>query len=334
VGIVGILTNPASGKDIRRILSHASRFTNQDKSNIVERIISVLRAMGEHEIYIMPDLDHIGSAAVNRVVSGQKSASKHLHILDMPVENDLTDTLEFVQRMKALGADVIVVLGGDGTSRAAAKVIGTTPMIPISTGTNNVFPEMVEGTIVGMAAAALASNLVAAEACCEPCKRIEIYRDENLIDIALIDLVVSDQIHIGAKALWNTEDISQIVATQCHPATIGFSAMLGCSAIVRATDDFGIMADFTQETPNKKAAMAAGVLAPIHIKNQKIFPLEQDLLLEMGKPGILALDGEREVPFAKGDRFTLRITRQGPRRVNLQRTLELAHAAGLYNYPR
>lgn len=331
MGIVGVLANPASGKDIRRILSHASRFTNQDKSNIVERIVSVLGELGEHEIYVMPDMDRIGSSVVYKLAKEQKSTQQLLHILEMPIENSPADTIRFVSRLNDLGADVLVVLGGDGTSRAAAKAIGTTPMIAVSTGTNNVFPEMVEGTIVGMAAAALASGLVKSDECCEPSKRIEIYRDDKLIDIALIDLVVSSQLSIGAKALWNREDISQVVATQCHPTTIGFSAMIGCSAIVGGSDDFGIMAEFTLDKPNKKAAIAAGVIIPIHIKNQRILPLDQNLSLKMEQPGILALDGEREVPFAAGDEFTLRITRQGPRKVNLKKTLELAHVAGLYN---
>jgi len=41
----------------------------------------------------------------------------------------------------------IVTLGGDGTNRAVAKECGTTPILSISTGTNNVFPSMVEGTV-------------------------------------------------------------------------------------------------------------------------------------------------------------------------------------------
>jgi len=332
MGIVGILANPGSGKDIRRIISHASLFSNQDKSNIVERIISVVGKLGEHDLYIMPDMDHIGSSAVYRIANEKNTAKERLHILEMSIENNLNDTIEFIDQMKKLGANVLVVLGGDGTSRAAAKALGTTPLIAISTGTNNVFPEMVEGTVVGMAAAALASGLVNSEECCESCKRIEIYRDGQLADIALIDLVVSSQTFIGAKALWNMEDISRVVATQCHPATIGFSALIGCNAIVEHADDFGIVADFSMDTPNRKAAIAAGMMIPVHIKNQSILPLKQKLVMKMDKPGILALDGEREIPFEEGDEFTILITRQGPRKVNLKRTLELAHTAGLYKY--
>ncbi len=330
MGTVGILANPASGKDIRRLVSHASLFTNQDKGNIVGRIVSVIAGLGEHDIYVMPDGDNLGPSAVYGLAD-KKNDRQNIHILDMLIENNVNDTIRFVKSMNDLRVDVLVVLGGDGTSRAAAKTIGDIPMIPVSTGTNNVFPEMVEGTVVGMAAAALASGMVRPEECCESCKRIEIYQDEKLVDIALIDLVVSSQNYLGAKALWNVEDISRIVATQCHPATIGFSAMIGCSAIVKRTDDFGIMAEFSLDKPNKKAAMAAGLIVPVHIKNQTKVLLDQNFVIKMERQGTLALDGEREVMFSEGDEFTIRITRRGPKRVNLKKALERAHAAGLYD---
>ena len=41
-----------------------------------------------------------------------------------------------------LGVKCIITLGGDGTNRAVAKGCGDTPIIPVSSGTNNVFPSM------------------------------------------------------------------------------------------------------------------------------------------------------------------------------------------------
>ena len=36
---VGIIANPASGKDIRRLIAHGSVFDNQEKVNIVRRVM-------------------------------------------------------------------------------------------------------------------------------------------------------------------------------------------------------------------------------------------------------------------------------------------------------
>ena len=112
-----------------------------------------------------------------------------------------------------------MVLGGDGTSRAAAKGISTTPLMSISTGTNNVYPAMMEGTVAGMAAAAAALMGEGAKDCCIRDKKISVYVNGELRDIALIDAVVSDDFYAGAKAIWDPERIRRIAVTRCHPAS-------------------------------------------------------------------------------------------------------------------
>ena len=41
---VGIIANPASGKDIRRLVAYGTVFDNQEKVNIVRRLILSLAA--------------------------------------------------------------------------------------------------------------------------------------------------------------------------------------------------------------------------------------------------------------------------------------------------
>jgi len=43
---IGIIANPASGKDIRRLVAHASVFDNDEKSSIVRRVILGAHAAG------------------------------------------------------------------------------------------------------------------------------------------------------------------------------------------------------------------------------------------------------------------------------------------------
>ena len=59
------------------------------------------------------------------------------------------------------GAGVIVLLGGDGTVRAASATSGDVALLPLSTGTNNAFPEMWEATVAGTAAGLLATGRAA-----------------------------------------------------------------------------------------------------------------------------------------------------------------------------
>ncbi len=61
--------------------------------------------------------------------------------------------------------EAIVVLGGDGTQRLVAGACGEVPIVPLSTGTNNVFPESREATIAGLATGLVATGKIpAAEA--------------------------------------------------------------------------------------------------------------------------------------------------------------------------
>src|SRR5262249_14923015 len=90
-----------------------------------------------------------------------------LHHLDgapptRPIELDLSDTESdstcAATRLRERGVACLVTLGGDGTNRAVAKGCGEVPLVPLSTGTNNVFPQFMEGTIAGLAAGAIASG--------------------------------------------------------------------------------------------------------------------------------------------------------------------------------
>jgi predicted polyphosphate/ATP-dependent NAD kinase len=53
--LVGIIANPASGTDIRRLVAYGSVFNNQEKVRIVRRILLGLEAAGVKQISYMPD---------------------------------------------------------------------------------------------------------------------------------------------------------------------------------------------------------------------------------------------------------------------------------------
>lgn len=78
-----------------------------------------------------------------------------MELLDFEIEAAQEDTTRAARMLEEQGVGCVVVLGGDGTSRAAAKGIAEVPMLSVSTGTNNVYPTLMEGTVAGMAAAAV-----------------------------------------------------------------------------------------------------------------------------------------------------------------------------------
>lgn len=326
---IGIIANPASGKDIRRLVSHATVVDNNEKVNIVKRIILAAQGSGIEKVYIMPDTFIIGHKVIDDLKLS-KELKIETEVLDMKIKGSMVDSINATEIMESKGVNCIIVLGGDGTHRAVAKAIGDTPLIGISTGTNNVYPEMIEGTVVGMAAAAIANQVCVIGDSCRKDKRIEIYRDKKLLDIALVDCVFSKQTFIGSKAIWNTNDILKVIVSRAHPASIGFSTLVASKLIIKEEDDFGGSINVNKGDYNIVSSIAAGTLKEINVDSPQVHKLNEEFNVKLDHRGVIALDGEREIPFKSGDEFQIVITRNGPFRVNIRKTLESAQENGFF----
>lgn len=327
---IGIIANPASGKDIRRLVSHATVIDNNEKVNIVERIVLGAQALGVEKVFIMPDSYNMGYRVEDKLNSCNELKCE-INVINMMRFDGMEDTVKAADYMENNDEiKCIVTLGGDGTNRAVAKSVKNTPIITISTGTNNVYPIMLEGTIAGMAAAAAASERFDENKFIAKDKRIEIYRDEKLIDIALIDAVISKDVFIGSKAIWDMDTIEKIIVTRGHPASIGFSTLVGCKKIIYPEDDFGACVDINLNTDIIKAPIAAGVVEAISVGEPLILGLNDDYELAAENRGTIALDGEREIEFSAGQKFVFRIRRTGPYHVDVIKALETAQLNGFF----
>ena len=324
---IGIIANPASGKDIRRLVSYATTIDNNEKVNICKRIVLAAQGLGVESAYFMPETFMIGYAVKDSLESdGVLSLS--LGVLDFEIEAAMEDTVRSARMLEELGVGCIVVLGGDGTSRAAAKGITKTPMLSISTGTNNVYPAMMEGTVAGMAAAAVAL-MDEPYSCCIHDKRITVRVNGEARDTALIDAVVSDDFYAGAKAIWDPERIRRIVVTRCHPATIGFSAVAGAYRIVEDTEDIGFAVELGAQGEGVLAPIAAGVLTPVHVSASRTLALGEEYRFTAESRCMIALDGEREVRVQPGDEVSMTVERDGPWRVLPRKALQRAAELGM-----
>jgi hypothetical protein len=310
---IGIIANPASGKDIRRLVSFATVIDNNEKVNIVKRIILAAQALGVDEVCFMPDTYQMGYTAEHQLRQVENLEAR-VAVLDMFVEASAEDSTKAAEIMEEHGVGCICVLGGDGTSRAVAKGVHEVPIIPLSTGTNNVYPRMLEGTVAGMAAAAIAQLPNPRSACIHD-KRIEVWLNGEFCDLALIDAVISDDTYVGSRAIWNPDAIRRIVVTRCHPASIGFSNVAGNVTIIKDSDEGGFSLCLAKAGRKVRAAIAAGVLTDVQVTDERRLQDGEWLDIEAGQPGMIALDGEREVKVRAGDRLRFRICRNGPWRV-------------------
>jgi len=322
---VGIIANPISGKDIRRLVAHGSVFDNQEKVRIVRRLLVGLDWVGVRKVMFMPDYYAIVQRAHKGVDTGIS-----LESAPMCAENIQEDSIKAARLMVEAGAGCIFVLGGDGTSRVVAKGAGTVPILPISTGTNNVFPYMIESTIAGLAGGLVASGRISTADGCFSTPCIEILsEDSNVLDIALVDAAVHTETFIGSKAIWRIDQISQIVLTQCRPDSIGLSAIGGQLYTISPKDHQGLHLILGDGGQTVAAPIAPGLMQSVPVARQTHLRVG-DIVTVQESPCVIALDGEREVEVRHGRQVSFRFSDAGPQVVDVPHVMALARQAGLF----
>src|ERR1700678_1715746 len=105
--VVGVVANPLSGRDIRRLVTQASVFPTAEKANMIQRMLTAFGAVGVHRVLLSTDLGGI-SAAVFREIGRRRAADARwpeVEFLDgQPIRQTAQDTIDAVRRMVTTGA--------------------------------------------------------------------------------------------------------------------------------------------------------------------------------------------------------------------------------------
>jgi predicted polyphosphate/ATP-dependent NAD kinase len=321
---IGIIANPASGRDIRRLVAHASVFDNLEKGHILRRVFLALDAIGIQQVIYMPDYDGL----VERALRGLRLSLKAVQ-LHMDMEADERDTTEAARRFCENHVGCIVSLGGDGTNRAVAKGCNSIPLVAISTGTNNVFPTMIEGTVAGLAAGLVARKMVDVEEITYVSKRLEIVVDGEMAEIALIDVVVCAELFVGSRAVWDPHRIREIVLARAEPDCIGMSSIGGLLYPLGPQDPQGMYIRLGGGNTSVLAPVGPGLISNVAIQEYRLLSLGDEVVLEPAAC-TLALDGERQMEVNDNQKISVRVTNRGPRVVDVKRCLQGASRKGIF----
>lgn len=325
--VVGIIANPAAGKDIRRLVAQGRVIPNHEKINIVRRIYAGLDSIGIDQVLFMPDPYDLCWNAFKSTPFDFKCEKISMHTY----ASDL-DSVEASKAMVDIGVACIITLGGDGTNRSVAKGSRSTPLIAVSTGTNNVFPEMIEGTTAGQAAATIARGFIDPNEVSSRRKLIEIQpkQSSNEIDTALIDLAISNRDFIGSRALWEPESIIEIVLSQAVPGNTGISAIGAALMPTTPEEDTGLHLKLGHGGISVKAPMVPGLISTIGV--QECTPIKFGEQIKCKYPsGTVALDGERTLNFKGDATLGITLTRNGPTLVNVRKALHKASLGGVFS---
>lgn len=316
---VGVVANPASGRDIRRLVARASVFPTAEKANMVQRLLTAFGTLGVERAMVSTDLGGI-SANVLRAVDRSRDNQwpKVEFCTDDPLTGTVADTANAVRRMVTAGARVIVCLGGDGTARVAAAACGDVPLLALSTGTNNTFPQLREATVAGLAAALVATGQVDATT---RATALEVTA-RGRTELALVDVCASTSRHVGARALWDPAGLTELFCTFAEPDAIGLSSVAGLLAPSPRTTPDGVA---VRLAPPERARMvvnapiAPGLVRPVGVDEIRPLHPGERVVLRL-RDGVIAVDGERELELA-GHEATVTLRADGPRCVDVAAVL-------------
>src|SRR6266704_4808119 len=235
---------------------------------MIQRMLTALDAVGVRRVLLSADLGGI-SASVFRAIGRRRGAGgrwPEVEFLDgQPIRQTAQDTVDAVRRMVTAGAQVIVCLGGDGTARVTASAVGDVPMLPLSTGTNNTFPVVREATIAGLAAGLVATGMVPADGAVTRAKLLEA-RVGDRVETALVDVAVSTERDVGARAVWDPAKLTELFCAFAEPDAIGLSSVLGQLAPVARHDPLGVTARLAPGAPRQVLApIAPGLVVPVGV---------------------------------------------------------------------
>jgi len=324
LSLVGIIANPASGKDIRRLVAYGSVFDNQEKVRILRRVLIGLAAVGVERICYMQDYFGIVDRALSQI-----DIRIPISALDFKLTGTQEDTIQAARIMAGEGVACIVTLGGDGTNRAVVKGNASVPLLPISTGTNNVFPAMVEGTIAGLAAGLVAKKLVPLSEVALSHTRLEVILDGKMVDLALVDALVYDSVFIASRAVWDMDKVRTVFLNRAEPENIGISSIGGQIHPVGPADPMGLCLELGGNGRAVIAPVAPGMIREVLVSAQSVMQIGEEFKIRLA-PSVLALDGEREVEIRQGQQAAIRLGEAGPTVVDVTRTMKAAMKRNIF----
>ena len=339
MALVGIIANPAASKDIRRLVAQGRVVPDWEKVNIIRRALLGLQSAGVSRVAAMPDSSHLVERGAD-----DPQLSIEVELLPMPALYNEGDTTRAAAAMEALGVNCLITLGGDGTNRAVAKGSCAIPIIPISTGTNNVFPALLEGTLAGLAAALVANGSVNLAETAVRSKLLTVHLDGQPQDLALVDVALSRERFVATRAIWDMNTLYEVFLTRAEPASIGLSSIGARLRPLALSDDGGLRYRLLHhgmagpEPPLEygaitvRAPIAPGMLPAVGIESWGL--LAEGVRVPLPpRACTVALDGERALAVRPEQRLEIELRRDGPPVVDVEAVLRQAALAGRFTIP-
>ena len=336
---IAILVNPMAGRDVRRVAARATTVTFETKRDAVSRIAAGADAAGVQHIHIVEDPFRLATIALQWM-----PLAAQVHVASVPVSHGAADTEAALAAFVERGVSTVVSLGGDGTHRAISRQERDLTLIPLSTGTNNVFPTLAEPTLAGIVAGLAARDLLPAELM-PRCKLLHVSFNDGEQDVGVIDAAYLENDFIGNMRPFDATKLRQLLLTRAEPDAIGTSPIGGYLDVVEANDDCGLLVRMNpqqSERANDSPAQAIPSEAENRTLNVPLSPgffrslsvaavqrIPFDVPVLFRGQGVLALDGDREHKLNEERTAHVTVRRDGPRVVDIPAAMRYAARQGI-----
>ncbi|MBW2275045.1 MAG: NAD(+)/NADH kinase [Deltaproteobacteria bacterium] len=323
---IGVVSNPMSGKDIRRLAARASTTTREIKRDQITRAVIGAAAAGAERVLVFEDPYLISDSAVEHL-----GVAMEVEVLHAEVRGEERDTVLATERLREAGCAALLVLGGDGTNRIVAKTWPDAVLMPLSTGTNNVFPSVAEATAAGAALGLVASGRLPLEDAARRSKVVHLSIEGEEPDLALIDAVLLVDDFVGNRLHLDPSRMRHIVLSRAEPTAVGPSSIGGLVRPTSPDEDLGVEVELSGPGGGGRpllAPVSAGLYGQAFVSNAR--RLELGEAVELSGPGILALDGDRARKLADGQDAHAHVARDGPWVIDIDVALRRAADRALF----
>ena len=167
------------------------------------------------------------------------------------------------------GVDALVVLGGDGTHRVVAKACGNVPICALVDRHQQRVSRDARGDH-RRNGDGVGDRRTRGPRAYRRTVGLTVHRGGGAADdLALVDVAVTSDRFVGARALWHPENVSELVAATCNPAAIGLSAVAGLLAPGGQIGGHGLHVRFASDPAQARTVLqvplAPGLVAPVAI---------------------------------------------------------------------
>jgi hypothetical protein len=147
-------------------------------------------------------------------------------------------------------------------------------------------------------------------------------------EVALVEVALVDGHSTGSRAVWEPDLLRAVVAAIAEPDAVGLSTVAAALLPCDRDDEWGAVVHVGADGRDVRVPLLPGGFRTV--RGCTVELLRADRPVRLDGPGVLAIDGERSLVLRAGDAVTLTLRRDGPRVVDVHRTLAIAAAEGRF----